>query len=126
MDNPLLISILLALVLIVCIFVGYLIRKSNAEAKISSAENLAKQIVDEGHRNADAAKKEALLEAKEESHVSRQQVEEELRERRVEIQKQEDRLIQREETLDRKSDMFDKRELSLEKRELSLAETTTK
>src|SRR5690625_740399 len=122
MDNPFIISILLALVLIVGIVVGYLIRKSIAEAKISSAENLAKQIVDEAHRNAESAKKEALLEAKEESHVFRQQAEEELRERRLEVQKQEDRLIQKEEILDRKSDTFEKRELTLEKRELSLTE----
>lgn len=55
-DLNLLISILLALLfLIVGLFVGYLIRKSIAEAKISSAENLAKQIVEEAHRNADAA-----------------------------------------------------------------------
>src|SRR5690625_1529348 len=122
MDSPLIISILLALILIVGIVVGYLIRKSIAEAKISSAENLAQQIVDEANRNADAAKKEALLEAKEESHVFRQQVEEELRERRVEIQRQEDRIAQREEILDKKSITFDKREVSLEKREQSLTE----
>ena len=122
MDNPIIISILLALVLIVGIVVGYLIRKSIAEAKISSAENLAQQIVDEANRNAEAAKKEALLEAKEESHVFRQQAEEELRERRLEIQKQEDRIVQREEVLDKKSITFDKREVSLEKREESLAE----
>ena len=122
MDNPILISILLALVLIVGIVVGYLIRKSIAEAKISSAESLAKQIVEEARRNADAAKKEALLEAKEESHKFRQQVEEELRERRLEIQRQEDRLIQKEEILDNKSVTLDKRELSLEAREQTLAE----
>src|SRR5699024_8937521 len=58
----------------------YLVRKSIAEAKISSAENLAKQIVDEAHRNAESAKKEALLEAKEENHNLRQQAEDELRE----------------------------------------------
>src|SRR5699024_8715423 len=121
-DNPIIISILLALVLIVGIVVGYLIRKSIAEAKISSAENLAQQIVDEANRNAEAAKKEALLEAKEESHVFRQQAEEELRERRLEIQKQEDRIAQREDVLDKKSITFDKREVSLEKREESLAE----
>jgi len=121
-DNPILISILLALVLIVGIVVGYLIRKSIAEAKISSAENLAQQIVDEANRNADASKKEALLEAKEESHVFRQQAEDELRERRLEIQKQEDRIVQREEILDKKSITFDKREVSLEKREQLLTE----
>jgi ribonucrease Y len=121
-DNFLLISILLIVTLIVGLFVGYLIRKSIAEAKISSAETLAKQIVEEAHRNADAAKKEALLEAKDENHKLRQQTEQELRERRSEVQKQENRLMQREENLDRKSETLDKRELMLEKREQSLAE----
>ncbi len=110
------------LALIVGIVVGYLIRKSIAEAKISSAENLAKQIVEEAYRNADAAKKEALLEAKDESYRYRQQAEEELRERRLEIQKQENRLMQREENLDRKSVTQDKRELMLESREKTLTE----
>ena len=122
MDKPLLISILLAVVLIVGIVVGYLVRKSIAEAKISSAEDLAKQIVDEAYRNADSAKKEALLEAKEEGHEFRRQVEDELRERRLEIQKQEERLMQKEDLLDKKSVTFDQRELSLEKRDQALAD----
>ena len=122
MDNPLIISILLVFILIVGLFVGYLIRKSIAEAKISSAETLAKQIVEEAYRNADAAKKEALLEARDENHKLRQQAEDELRDRRAEFQKQENRLTQKEENLDRKSDTLDSRELSLEKREEALAE----
>src|SRR5690625_6098359 len=81
-DNPWIISILLAVILIVGIVVGYLIRKSIAEAKISSAETLAKQIVDEANRNAKATKKEALLEAKDENHKLLQQTEIEIRERR--------------------------------------------
>ncbi len=102
MDSPFIISILLAVILIVGIVVGYLIRRSIAEAKISSAENLAKQIVDEAHRNADATKKEALLEAKDENHKLRQETEDELRERRMEVQKQENRLMQKEESLDKR------------------------
>src|SRR5690625_1199181 len=121
-DNPWIISILLAVILIVGIVVGYLIRKSIAEAKISSAETLAKQIVDEANRNAKATKKEALLEAKDENHKLLQQTEIEIRERRSEIQNQENRLMQREENLDRKSDTLDKRELMLEERERSLTE----
>ncbi|MCP8616451.1 ribonuclease Y [Salirhabdus salicampi] len=116
----LIISILLAVV--VGIVVGYLIRKSIAEAKISSAENLAKQIVEEGRRNAEAAKREALLEAKDEIHQLRQETDNELRDRRTEVQKQENRLMQKEENLDRKSESLDKRELMLEKKEESLAE----
>ncbi|MFC2950044.1 ribonuclease Y [Virgibacillus sediminis] len=116
----LVISILLTL--IVGIVVGYLVRRSIAEAKISSAEDLAKQIVDEAHRNADASKKEALLEAKDEIHQLRQKTDDELRERRLEVQKQETRLAQKEENLDRKSESLDKRELMLEKKEQSLTE----
>ncbi|GAA0444973.1 ribonuclease Y [Lentibacillus halophilus] len=122
MDSPLIISILLAVILIVGIVVGYMIRRSIAEAKISSAENLAKQIVDEGHRNADAAKKEALLEAKDENQKLRQETEDELRERRMDVQKQENRLMQKEESLDNKSDALEKRELTLEGKEESLTE----
>lgn len=122
MDNPLIISILLVFILIIGLFVGYLIRKTIAEAKISSAETLAKQIVEEAHRNADAAKKEALLEARDENHKLRQQAEDELRERRAELQRQENRLTQREELLDNKSLTLDTRELSLDKREEVLTE----
>lgn len=113
------ISILLTFVGIV---VGYLIRKKLAEKKISSAEELAKQIVEEGHKNAEVAKKEALLEAKDENHKIRQQADEELRERRAEIQKLESRLMQKEENLNRKDQTLDKRELLLEKKESSLTE----
>ncbi|MDV2580670.1 ribonuclease Y [Alkalibacillus haloalkaliphilus] len=116
----LIISILLALV--VGTVVGYLIRRSIAEAKISSAEEFARKIEEEGRRNAEAAKKEALLEAQDESHRLRQEQEKELRERRNEIQKQENRLMQKEETLDRKGETLDKRELTLENKEESLNE----
>src|SRR5690625_4628688 len=92
LENPLILSIMLVIIIIVGDVVGYLVRKSIAEAKISSAEDLTKQIDDEAKRNAESAKKEALLESKEEAHVFRQQVEEELRERRTEAQKLEERL----------------------------------
>ncbi|WP_062445904.1 ribonuclease Y [Thalassobacillus devorans] len=122
MDNLVSLLIFILLALIVGIVVGYLIRKSIAEAKISSAEELAKQIVDEGRRNAEAAKKEALLEAKDENHRLRQDAEDEIRERRMELQKTENRLMQKEENLDRKSETLDKRELTLEKKEETLTE----
>lgn len=109
-------------ILIVGIVVGYWIRKSIAEKKISSAEELAKQIVQEGHRNAEVAKKEALLEAKDENHKIRQDLEQEIRERRLELQKQENRLMQKEENLDRKDETLDKRERMQEKKETTIAE----
>ncbi|MFN7250763.1 MAG: ribonuclease Y [Anaerobacillus sp.] len=100
--------------------VGYLVRKSIAEAKISSAEHAAKQIVEESKREADRLKKEAVLEGKDEIHKLRQDAERDVRERRNEIQKQENRLVQKEEILDRKGETLDKKEVSLEKREEAL------
>ncbi len=100
--------------------VGFLVRKTIAEAKISSAEMEAQRIIKEGKNDAEALKKEAMLEAKDENHNLRVEAEREIRERRNELQKQENRLVQKEEVLDRKSETLDKKEDSLERREDSL------
>ncbi|MCA0148561.1 MULTISPECIES: ribonuclease Y [Rossellomorea] len=114
------ISILLGL--IVGVVVGYLIRKSIAEAKIAGAKGSAEQILEDAKREADALKKEALLEAKDENHKLRTEMENDLRERRNELQKQENRLMQKEENLDRKDETLDKREGLLERKEGTLNE----
>ncbi|MGO4887707.1 ribonuclease Y [Anaerobacillus sp. MEB173] len=118
--NTFVISILLVVSAVLGAVVGYLVRRSIAEAKISSAENAAKQIVEDAKREAEASKKEAILEAKDENHKLRTDAEREIRERRNEIQKQENRLVQKEEILDRKSETLDKKEESLDKREEAL------
>ncbi|MBP3951962.1 ribonuclease Y [Bacillus sp. YZJH907-2] len=118
--NVILFSALLVVSAIIFAVVGYLVRKSIAEAKISSAEHAAKQIVEDAKRDAEASKKESILEMKDEAHKLRTEAEREVRERRNEIQKQENRLVQKEEILDRKSETLDKKEESLEKREESL------
>lgn len=120
MGTGLVISILLISV-VVGILIGYIVRRSIAEAKISSAEHAAQQIKEEAKRQAEAMKKEALLEAKDENHRLRTEAEKEIRERRSELQKQENRLVQKEDVLDRKSTMLDKKEETLDKKEDSLA-----
>ena len=112
------ISILLGL--IVGAVVGYFYRKSVAEAKIAGARNAAEQILEDAKRDAEALKKEALLEAKDDIHKLRTEAEREVRERRNELQKQENRLLQKEENLDRKDESLNKRELLLEKKDDSL------
>ncbi|CAM3745640.1 ribonuclease Y [Alkalicoccus chagannorensis] len=121
MSTTLFILILLFTAVIV-FFIGYFTRKSIAEAKISGAETLAKQTVDEAKREAEAARKEGVLEAKDEAHKIRLEAEQEIRDRRNEIQKQENRLVQKEEVLDRKSETLDKREETLETREKQLTD----
>ncbi|MEC2288194.1 ribonuclease Y [Bacillus velezensis] len=114
-----LISILLTLLGLV---VGYYVRKTIAEAKIAGARGAAEQILEDAKRDAEALKKEALLEAKDEIHTLRIDAEQEVRERRDELQKQENRLLQKEENLDRKHEGIDKREAMLEKKDHSLNE----
>ncbi|HWO96875.1 MAG TPA: ribonuclease Y [Bacillus sp. (in: firmicutes)] len=119
MEPTTIIFILLAM--IVGAVVGFFGRKSIAEAKIAGAKSVAEQIIDEANREADALKKEALLEAKDEIHTIRTEAEQDIRDRRIELQKQENRLMQKEENLDRKDESLDKREAMLEKKEDSLA-----
>ncbi|MBP1764731.1 MAG: rny 2 [Firmicutes bacterium] len=105
---------------------GYWIRKNIAEAKISTAENAAKKILEDAERSGEAKKKEALLEAKEEIHRSRTEFEREAKERRTELQRLERRLVQKEENLDRKMDSLEKKEESLGKKEAELDKSQEK
>jgi ribonuclease Y len=106
-----------------CFGIGYLIRKSIAEAKISSAEEAARNILDNASKEAEARKKEAVLEAKDEIHKLRSEAERDIRERRNETQRQERRLQQKEETLDKKLDSLERKEEQLANKEKRVEET---
>lgn len=108
--------------LIVGAAVSYFYMKKVNDSKITGATHTAKSIVEEAKREADALKKEALLEAKDETHKFRNEAENDIRERRLELQKQENRLLQREENLDRKDDALNKREAGLERKEEALSD----
>lgn len=112
--------IISVIVLLLGLLAGYLLRKYLAEAKIASAEEAAKRIFEETQKEAEAIKREAILEAKEEIHTIRTEAERENRERRNELQRLERRLIQKEETLDRKLDGLEKREENLLKKDQDL------
>ena len=95
---------------------GFFVRKSIGEAKIGSAEAEAKRILDEGVKNAEAKKKEALLEAKEETLRLRNETERELKERRTEVSRMERRLAQKEENLDKKTDALERKNEQLDEK----------
>lgn len=108
--------------LIVGAAVSYFLVKNVNDSKVTGAKQSAVLIVDEAKREAEALKKEALLEAKDESHKLRSEAESDIRERRAELQKQENRYLQREENLDRKDDALNKREAGLERKDDALTE----
>ncbi|HBI63666.1 MAG TPA: ribonuclease Y [Clostridiales bacterium] len=95
---------------------GVLYRKNVAEKEIGSAEEEAKRIINDSIKTAESKKREAVLEAKEEIHKSRADLEREIKERRSEVQKTERRLTQKEETLDRKTDAAEQKNEELTRR----------
>lgn len=116
-DIEILITVILVLIaLAIGSGIGYLARKKTAEKAIISAEFRAKEIVLEAEKGAEAVKKEKLIEAKEEVHQLRSELDKEVRERRNEIQRHEKRILQKEETLDRKSDNLEKKDEQLNKK----------
>jgi ribonuclease Y len=120
--GPLLWSIVVVVALFVGFGIGYVVRKSLAEAKIGSAEARALQIIEQAQRDVEAKQREMLLEAKDEAHRIRQEAEREGRERRAELQKLERRILQKEEAIDRKLESLEKKAESLREKERQLEE----
>lgn len=115
----------LMIVLIVALIAfaaGFYLRKYFAEMKISSAEERAKELLEEAERDAEAKQREAIVLAKEEALKLRNEVERDCRERRGELQRQERRLMQKEETLERKLETVEKKEDKLQLRESELTD----
>lgn len=102
---------------------GVLYRKHVAEAKIGTAEQKAKELVEEGVKQAETLRKEALLSAKEEIMRQKNDMEQELKERRTEVSRTESRLSKKEENLDKKSEQLDRKNEQLDRklRECELA-----
>ena len=90
------------------------------EAKIGNAEEKAREIIDEALKTAENKKRESLLEVKEESIRTKNELDKEIKERRAEAQRYERRVQQKEENIDKKADAIEKREASLAAREETL------
>ena len=105
---PVVVTLILAVPITYFATVAY--RKHVADSKIGSAEEKARQIIDEAVKTAENKKRESMLEIKEESIRSKNELDKEIKERRNEIQRNERRIIQKEEHLDKKLESIEKRE----------------
>ena len=92
---------------------GIRYRKQVSEKEISSAEEEGTRIINEAIKSAEAKKREAMVEAKEEILKSRSEYEREEKARRADLQRQGNRLQQKEENLDRKTEAIERKEESL-------------
>ena len=87
-------------------------KKVRKDAEIvGTAEDKARNILDEALKAAETKKRETLLEVKEESLRTKNELERETKERRNELQRYEKRVLSKEESVDKKANAVEKREL---------------
>ena len=91
-------------------------RKRTAEAKIGSAEEEAKRIVNDAIKAAEQKRKETIIEAKDEAFKLKSDADKEIKDRRAEITRQERRIDQKEEALDKRTTQMERKEEDLKRR----------
>jgi ribonuclease Y len=101
---------------------GWTIRWLYARFQLTASEQRAERIKQDAIREAEAKKKELLLEAKDQIIRDRNQQERETRERRAELQRYERRVLQKEETIDKKTAQIERTEQVLAEKERTLQE----
>jgi len=122
--GPVIVAVLVGAVVAGAVFfmLGRRAERREAERQGRSAEQQADQLLGQARRDADSAKHEALLQAKEESLELRERWEREEKERRDELDRHQQRLEERETLIDRKLNALDDRERELQRLEQSVAD----
>jgi len=103
------------------VVVGFLLFVLPARRRADEQRAEALKLRDDIRKEIETKRKEVLLDAKDEAHKLRAEVERENRGRRTEIQRLERRLTQKEEALDRRLDGLEKKEKALSAREQETA-----
>lgn len=116
MDN-ILFSILFG---ILGLFVGVMLMILLNYFKTNLAAKKVEVILEKANKEAEKIKREHLLEAKEEAHKLKIELDQEIKDKKNEIKESEDRLILRESNIDKRDQTLQKRELMLEERENNL------
>ena len=112
--------ILIMLGLFAGIAIGVLARRYWLERRSSHFHERASAILNEAHKESEAIKKEAILQAKDTLFQMKSEFEKESKETKKELQVLEKRLMQKEENLDKKSEALDKRESNISRREKTI------
>jgi ribonucrease Y len=115
-------NILFGILPLTGLILGWSIRWLYARYQLSSAEQKTERIKQDAIKEAEAKKKEILLETKDQLIRERNQQEREIRDRRNELQRYERRVTQKEENIDKKVASLEKQEQSYEAREVAIAE----
>ena len=118
--SPILIVVLVLVAAAVAGALGFYLggenRKRTAEAKIGSAEDEAKRIVNDAIKAAEQKRKETIIEAKDEAFKLKSDADKEIKDRRAEITRQERRIDQKEEALVKRTTQMERKEEDLKRR----------
>ena len=113
-------AIMYLVLLLAGVILGWIIRWLYARFQLSASEQRAERVKQDAIKEAEAQKKEILLEAKDQLIRERNQQERENRERRSELQRQERRILQKEEALEKRVLALDKQESEFIEREKAI------
>ena len=118
--EPILVVVLVLVVAAVAGALGFYFggenRKRTAEAKLGSAEEEAKRIVNDAIKAAEQKRKETIIEAKDEAFKLKSEADKEIKDRRAEVSRQERRMDQKEEALDKRIAAMERKEEELKRR----------
>ncbi len=111
------------IILIGCVAGGYWVRRYIEKRMLSIAEERAAKILEDAEKEADAKKKEALLEAKDGAYKIRIETEKEIKRSKRDLSKLEERLLKREENLERRINSLERRERDYANKERAINRT---
>jgi ribonuclease Y len=114
--------------LVIVFVLGWLTNSWVSRGRLTSAETLARRIKMDAESEAEALKKAALLEAKDECFKEKLHLEQEIDEKQAELRSLEAKLFDREKKLDKKVDILNTKERNLQfrERQISLRERTVR
>ena len=112
--NEMWILILSFVGLVVSFLIGQFASKKLTSARLEEADKSARNIIKDAEKEANALKKEKILEAKEEWHQRKQEFESEMQSRQAKIQVLEKQVKAREESIDEKLDLILKKEKEIQ------------
>ena len=115
--NNIVFSILLILI---GLFVGIIFMIILNSIKLMNASKKVQSLIDNAKKEADKLKRDSILEAKEENHRLKVELDKETKEKKQEIKDSEERLLAREESMDRRDQTLQNREQMLEDKENNL------
>ena len=115
--NDVVFSILLV---VVGLFVGAFIMILINKLKVSAAQKEAENIIQDAKKEAEKAKRDGVLELKEESYKLKNQTDTEIKEKKKELNELNQRIDNREKSLDKRDELLTEREKNLELKDKDL------